>query len=114
MARQDNNREHENAPRKIRGARAQRSCVGACKSTAPTHVRDRVRDKTKDIKDGRDKRWKREDNREKTEDKNAPRSNPGARTQRPFVGACRSTVPTGVRVRVRDETKEIIDGIDKR
>ena len=68
MARQDNNREHENAPRKIRGARAQRSCVGACKSTAPTHVRDRVRDKTKDIKDGRDKRWKREDNREKTEE----------------------------------------------
>jgi hypothetical protein len=55
----------------------------------------------------------RQDN--KTEDKNAPRSrNPGARTQRPFVGACRSTVPTGVRVRVRDETKEIIDGIDKR
>jgi hypothetical protein len=28
-------------------------------------VRNRVRDKTKDIKDGRDKRWKREDNREK-------------------------------------------------
>ena len=54
----------------------------------------------------------RQDN--KTEDKNAPRSNPGARTQRPFVGACRSTVPTGVRVRVRDETKEIIHGIDKR
>ena len=55
MARQDNNREHKNAPRKIRGARAQRPCVGACKSTAPTHVRDRVRDKTKDIKDGREK-----------------------------------------------------------